>query len=260
MEQEIKDRYNDGILQTMMRRYDILPEQIKLLDGFESYMYEFEKNGSEFILRIGHSRRRSEAMIQGEVDWINFLARGGAGVARAVISAKGNLVEAVADAKDGHFLGTAFVKAKGDHAHRIQMWNETLFVEYGRLIGKLHRLTKDYVPSSPAWKRPEWDSPANIEVENLLPAADTAVLERYQTLMQHLQSLPKGQESYGLIHQDAHGGNFFVDEAENITLFDFDDSAYGHFAYDIAMVLFYAITNREDADKFAPQFWQPFWH
>ncbi|MCP5100155.1 MAG: phosphotransferase, partial [Chloroflexi bacterium] len=259
MEQEIKDRYNDDILHETMRRYDIQSDQIKLLAGFESYMYEFEKDGSEFILRIGHSRRRTEAMIQGEVDWINYLAAGGAGVARAVLSAKGNLVESVADAKDGHFLGTAFVKAKGDHAHRMKMWNEALFVDYGRLIGKMHRLTKAYTPANPAWKRLEWDSPESMEVERQLPQADTLVLERFRTLMRHLQSLPKGRDSYGLIHQDAHGGNFFVDGAGQITLFDFDDSAYGHFAYDVAMVLFYAVTNHENVDTFAPQFWHPFW-
>ncbi|MCP5094974.1 MAG: phosphotransferase, partial [Chloroflexi bacterium] len=133
------------------------------------------------------------------------------------------------------------------------------FVDYGRLIGKMHRLTKAYTPANPAWKRLEWDSLESMEVERQLPKADTLILERFQTLMQHLQSLPKGRDSYGLIHQDAHGGNFFVDEAGQITLFDFDDSAYGHFAYDVAMVLFYAVTNHENVDTFAPQFWHPCW-
>ena len=53
--------------------------------------------------------------------------------------------------------------------------------------------------------------------------------------------------------------NFFVDEQGHITLFGFDDCVHGHFAYDVAMALFYAVTNREDAEEFAPQFWEPFW-
>ncbi len=36
-------------------------------------------------------------------------------------------------------------------------------------------------------------------------------------------------------------GNLFVDEAGNITLFDFDDCVYGWFIYDIAMALFYSV-------------------
>ena len=42
-----------------------------------------------------------------------------------------------------------------------------------------------------------------------------------------------------MIHQDAHTGNLFVDDDYVMTLFDFDDCVYGHFIYDIAMVLFY---------------------
>ncbi len=42
-----------------------------------------------------------------------------------------------------------------------------------------------------------------------------------------------------MIHQDAHTGNLFVDDDYTMTLFDFDDCVYGHFIYDIAMVLFY---------------------
>ncbi len=259
MEPEIKNRYNDDILHEAIERYDIAPDKIKLLDGFESYMYEFEKDDRDFILRIGHSRRRSPEMIYGEVDWINYLATNGAGVARAVESAQGNLVEIIPDAKDGAFLATAFVKAQGADAWTAGWWHGDWFVEYGRLLGKMHRLTKSYKPKQPEWKRPSWDAPENLEVEAHIPESEAIVTEKFQVLMQHLQSLPKGQDNYGLIHQDAHGGNFFVDDNGQITLFDFDDCVYGHFAYDVAMVLFYAITNRKDADAFAKIFWQPFW-
>ena len=77
--------------------------------------------------------------------------------------------------------------------------------------------------------------------------------------MAYLEALPQDAESFGMIHQDAHAGNFFVDDNGQIMLFDFDDCLYGHFVYDLAMVLFYAVTNREDADEFAPMFWEAFW-
>jgi Ser/Thr protein kinase RdoA (MazF antagonist) len=58
------------------------------------------------------------------------------------------------------------------------------------------------------------------------------------------------------VHQDAHAENFFVDEAGNITLFDFDDCVYGHFIYDIAMVIFYAVMS--DFEQRTPAFCIPF--
>ena len=53
--------------------------------------------------------------------------------------------------------------------------------------------------------------------------------------------MPREADAYGLIHQDAHTGNLFVDDAGHITLFDFDDCVYGPFIYDIAMALFYIV-------------------
>ena len=89
MDQHIIARYNDTILHEAMRRYVIAPDKIHLLDSFESIVYEFEREGKGFVLRIGHSFRKSEALIQGEVDWINHLARGGVSVARAIPSENG---------------------------------------------------------------------------------------------------------------------------------------------------------------------------
>ena len=59
MDPKIASRFNDNILHTAMRRYDIAPDQIKLLDGFESFIYEFNRPDGDYILRIGHSLRRT---------------------------------------------------------------------------------------------------------------------------------------------------------------------------------------------------------
>ncbi len=253
MEKRIKDRYNDDILHTMMQRYAIQPEQIQLLDGFESFMYAFERDGDAYILRVGHSLRRSIPLIQGEVDWINYLAAGGASVSRAILSENDNLVEIVDDGQGGHFLGTAFVKAQGSPPGRA-VWGAPLFEEYGRLIGRMHALAKNYQLPDPAWKRPEWDAPGMLDMEDWLPASEGPVLETYYTLKTYLDTLPKDGDTYGLIHQDAHGGNFFVDDAGRITLFDFDDCAYSWFMNDIAIVLFYAAVNTDDPSAFTEHF------
>ena len=81
MEKKIKERYSDQILQEAMQAFAIQDGHIRLLDGFESFIYEFERDKESFILRIGHSLRRSENLIQGEVDWINYLHQGRASVA-----------------------------------------------------------------------------------------------------------------------------------------------------------------------------------
>ncbi len=97
-----------------------------------------------------------------------------------------------------------------------------------------------------------------LEVERFVPPSQTLVLERFCDLMEHLESLPRDRETYGMIHQDAHAGNFFVDEQAKITLFDFDDCCYSWFMNDIAIVLFYAIMGHEDQPAFTHEFMSHF--
>jgi len=227
-----------------MRRYGIVQDQIKPLDAFESFIYEYERGGEGYILRIGHSFRKSEALIRGEVDWINYLAKGGVSVARAISSTRENLVEAIDDGAGGQFLTTAFVKARGQKPW-LAGWTSARFENYGRLLGKMHALAVDY-QAVPAWRRPEWDDGSMQFLNLYLPASEVRAHEKYQSVLEHVRSLPKDRASYGLIHQDAHQNNFLMDEAGVLTLFDFDDCVYSWFINDIAIVLFYISMDAEE--------------
>lgn len=259
MREEIRNRLNDQILAETRQRYGIAPDKFTELGGFESFIYGYEKGGQRYVLRLGHSQRRSPDLIRGEVDWINHLARGGAGVARAVNSQNDNLVELIPDGAGDHFLATAFAWADGDFVWKMGGWTEQFMLDYGRLLGKIHTLTKQYVLPNPAWKRPEWDDPSMTDTSDDLPRIDPPAAEKLASLLAYLRTLPRDPDSYGMIHQDAHSGNLFVNENGQITLFDFDDCAYGHFIYDIAMVLFYAVVNRPNAVEFMHQMWPNFW-
>ena len=82
--------------------------------------------------------------------------------------------------------------------------------------------------------------------------------QRYKALCAHLRGLPKETQSYGLIHQDAHGSNLVVDDAGRLTLFDFDECAYSWFANDIAIALFYAAVEEADGRAFTREFMRHF--
>ncbi len=237
MERHIAQRWDDEKLHAIATRFGTNIKELTVLDGFESFIYEYERAGQSFILRIGHSNRRSENLIHGEVDWLNYLAEGGANVAQAITSNAGNLVESIDDGHGGKFLATAFVKAQGQHlAH--QDWTPTFVQHYGETIGLIHRLSKTYTPSNPSWKRYHWDDAISINLDDWAQIIEPRIMDSAQAIMQALRSLTH-DETYHMIHQDAHGGNFYVDDNQKITLFDFDECAYGHEIYDIAMVIFY---------------------
>ena len=256
MDQLIKDRYNDTILQEAMRRYGIAQDQIHSLDAFESFIYEFERDAQAYILRIAHSFRRSESLILGEVDWINYLADGGVSVAKAILSESGKLVEAIEDQRGGTFLVTAFVKAQGQPPW--DLWTPELYERYGEMMGRIHVLSKQYQPNQVAGKRPDWNSALFEFVERYLPESESLAKKKYKDMCHHVNTLAKDGESYGLTHQDAHGNNLFVDEMGQITLFDFDECAYNWFINDIAVVLFYIVQDAEDWPAFIEVFMSNF--
>jgi len=244
MDKAIRDRYNDAILHEAMARYAIAADMIEPRGGFESYIYRFQRGVVPAILRITHSLRRSPELIRGEVDWINFLAAGGATVAGALLSARGELVEEIDDGQGGTFLATAFAFAPGRPSGEVG-WTPARYESYGRLIGRMHALTKEYEPPDPAWRRPSWPGNSADEINALLTRRDEVILDRYLSIIRRIEAMPRGRDEYGLIHFDAHGGNFHVD-GDTMTLFDFDDCAYNWFIGDIAMVIFYMITNAGD--------------
>jgi Ser/Thr protein kinase RdoA (MazF antagonist) len=84
-------------------------------------------------------------------------------------------------------------------------------------------LSREYQLRQASWKRPEWDDPVMLEVEQYLPVEDQKIKNIYYELRDYIRALPRDNETYGLIHQDAHRGNFFVNQNGKITLFDFDD-------------------------------------
>lgn len=257
MDQQIKDRYTNLILQEAQRRYGIADDKIQSLDAFESFIFEYERDASAYILRLSHSLRRSEALIHGEVDWINYLAHHGVGVARAINSDRGHLVEPIADGQGGHFLATAFVKAPGKKAWDVPLTSE-LFEAYGELLGKMHALAPAYRLANPAWRRPSWNDPSFDFPGLYLPASESSALYKYRQLCAYLNALPQDSQSYGLVHLDAHFSNIFATPDNHLTLFDFDETSYSWFANDIAIALFYMLVDADNPPAFTREVMLPF--
>ena len=257
MEDQIRERYSDHILTQALAAYGIDRDTLQELDGFESYIYEFQGLDSPGILRISHSIRRPGELIRAELDWIDYLHRGGVGVSKPFRSVEGNWVESLEDGKGGFFQTAAFEKARGE-PHRGPEWPEELLWEYGNQIGRMHRLATNYRPSNPAWKRPNWNDPLHHQVQAFIPEGEVEIRQLFRDTVQQISQLPVEKNAYGLIHQDPHQGNFFVDGDGKITFFDFDDSSYSWFVEDIALVLFYAVMGQEDPSGFTEFFLKGF--
>jgi len=264
MEKVTRDLFNPTLFESILNCYRIPLSDANILDGFESFIFNVRRDGCEFILRIGHSSRRSADLIQGEAEFLNYLRGGGLSVPQVLPSANGMLVETI-EAQDGsYFLATLFEKASG-HPPKGNDWSSELYGSMGQFLGRLHRLSKDFQPSQPRYQRfsiTEDFAAMEKAGRQYLPPGDQPILQAYLDTVAAIQQLPQDPHSYGLCHIDFHGGNFFITDDGQITLFDFDDCQYAWFVYDIAMALFYVIshecTNDEELQK-AKTFLSAFW-
>lgn len=254
------DKSSTYILGEAGERYGVAPSEMKRLGSFESFVFEFSKGKTEYILRATPGSHRPTIQIQAELDWVKYLAAGGVSVAGGIESQAGSLVEVVNldgnEAPDETFYSlVVFEKAKGRRATK-EDWNRKLFANWGQTIGRMHALTKKYEPSDPAFLRPMWHDDVDLDAHKHIPASQGTVLDKFDRLIERLHSFPTEPDSFGLVHEDMHHSNFFVDKGR-ITVFDFDDCRYHWFADDLVIPLFYAVRDAElgnESTEFAREF------
>jgi len=252
----------EQVLCLAAKKYKIDPGVLKLVGGFENQIYEFAENGREYILRITDSIHRNIDQVMAEVAFIDYLVQGGLSAVRPLESPSGSLVEKIdfgedPDGHDFYFSLIKFKKAPGGHPGAGQ-WTNGLFREWGCLLGKLHRLSRNYRPATARLKRREWHEDPDIDVNRFIPADQVIVREKFSQLIDSLHRLPRNQNNYGLTHNDAHNWNLHIHE-NRIILFDFDDCQYDWYINDLAIVLFYTLRDRTIGDgsaDFARRFWR----
>ncbi len=246
---------NAPFISEAARRYGVSSADLTpMAGGHVTHVYSFTKDGEDCVLRITPPNEEIDLpAMRAILPWMRFLAEGGASVAAPVLSQSSNLIELIE--QDGQtFIAVAFERAPGIRGEELtfDQWNDALFARLGQTAGKMHALAKTYAPPSVDLKRPEWSAAVNCyHPTEALPPSEAIVAEKQTRLFEVVQTLPKDADSYGMIHADLHGGNFFVDvDTNTITIFDFDDCAYGWYAMDIAMSVFdmlvlYPGTDRE---------------
>jgi amicoumacin kinase len=233
MEKRIRDLYSDGILRQSLEFFEVQsPED---LGGFENYIYKVSRGENDHILRIGHDLHRDGKMVSAEIEWLNYLYRSGVRVPQA------DQRVAHLPAADGSQFHAVLLEKLAGHSPRREDWENGLTLKLGMLLGQMNRLTCAFTPADPEVRRPQWYAEQVGFAEKFLPASENLAVEKYNQLLARLFKLPTPPDAFGLIHQDAHGGNFFLQDDGQIALFDFDDCHYSWFAQDIAMAFFYML-------------------
>jgi len=176
------------------------------------------------------------------LDFINYLTAKGVKAAVPLLSQNGKLIEEIFNEGLPIFL-VCFEKGAGmrvpDNGYRYRdgVPLEEYYQNWGRLLGQMHRLSKAYQPLSPKVRRPDWFEihADKLGIDEMVPAEFLVVRDRIHDLINEIRGVSRDDQSYGLIHGDFNDGNFTVNyDNGDITVFDFDDSCYFWYAYELA--------------------------
>ena len=234
MEKHIKESMNDEIVQKAKLLYDI--DEINYFGGFENFIYMYEKDNQEYVLRFVHSDHKRFDYVLAEIEFIDYLAHHGASVSTVIHSQNDEIVERIKIDDFSYFSVSAFTRGKGESIGK-QRQDPKTWEKIGEQIGLLHKLTKDFVPKH---KRPMWQDDTLYQIaDKVLVGEHLPILDALNNHIKKILEIPKHRDNYGLIHTDLHFGNMVMDDNFNLTFFDFDDASYKHFISDIAIVIFY---------------------
>lgn len=242
---------------------DINRGEFNQIGNSANLIYEFQHKGDSFILRITEKDLEYLASYEAEVDFVNYLAENKVSVSKAISSINNKVVEAI-KFSNSCYIVSIFEKAAGHMPiiNNAEEWNDKLFYKWGRTMGQMHALSKEYTLNHQYANRKQWNEDIYFTREYAIPIEDTNIYSKWNKIIDELDSLPKDINSYGLIHYDFHQYNFFVNEG-NITVFDFDDCLYHWFVCDIAIAFYHAlacipISEQEKRIDFAWYFIEPF--
>lgn len=200
----------------------------KLLGDCENFVFEIDGH----ILRITEEHHRSATALMGELEFVEKLSDAGVSVAGPLRSENKALVETV----DGFHI-SVFTKAEGQLLKPDEFFTNIDAVKaLGRELGKAHKISANYIPQKSKRHKAK-DVPYIKEGLSFISPKDDVSKAEFKRAIEWFESLPEDNNVFGLVHMDAHCGNFHTDKNNNVTLFDFDDCSYHFFAYDLAIPL-----------------------
>ena len=219
--------------------YDI--RRYEAHDGGRNVVYICEKKGVDAkIIRIAFLNDRSREDFLGEVEYIRHLSAHGGSVSDVISSQKGNLLEEITLNNHTYYV-CLFEKARGkklvenNYQYREGVPITEYYYNCGKVLGKLHQLSKGYTPTH---SRYHFFDKYNAQyINKLIPDSFALLKKKLGKLLKTLEGLDQSRESFGMIHFDYNDGNYTIDfDSGQISVYDFDNSCFGWYMFDLASV------------------------
>jgi Ser/Thr protein kinase RdoA (MazF antagonist) len=221
---------NDNTIIDFAKLYTDIVDDFEMKSGGSNNIYIIKGN-KNFALRITPVSHRNFEEIKSEIAFMLYLHSNRVPLTKPIQGIDGEYCYE-RQTENKNWIISAFEIAIGEDYRTRVYPPERIFI-VGKTLGKIHRLSKKYVPVGVQprrqWHQNYYMSNANKVFKNY----DEKLFNIFKDYINQLANLPKDNDSFGLIHGDYVLMNYFFDK-NNITVFDFDDCQYSWFINDIA--------------------------
>jgi Ser/Thr protein kinase RdoA (MazF antagonist) len=225
----------------MCLAYQTTNDNITYLGGgredSDGIAYSYYLKDKKMVLKILAMDKPAEADLQAleeRLKFVNFLGSQGIAIAYPVENDSRELYVTKENGKHV-FVAYSMNFYEGENP-KTDLLTTNLSYHWGKVIGKSHRITKDYA----TWKNFNCKPSEYGYLDEINFFAnwckDEFVKTKWNEMRDTLQSLPKKRDSYGFIHNDNHQHNIIAKDS-HITLIDFDCSFCQFFIQDITVPL-----------------------
>jgi len=232
----------DALSRLMLDQYGLSDARLTpVRDGDNNVFRADLPSGECFALRVHTAQRHTAAMLASELDWLDVLGRAQLPVPSPVRCTSGSWVATLPSDSAAPVLCTLLTWLEGRSLPEGQKLTENQAEHVGGLLAQLH-LQAELFSAPPDFDRPAYDAPLFLTVGSLLQqrlsiSVNASRLTRLEAslrrLVHDLGPLSSVTGGFGLIHADAHPGNF-LQQTGGLALVDFDRCGWGPFLLDLA--------------------------
>lgn len=208
---------------------DDLVEITSASDGYHNQVFIISRSTDRIVARFSSRSSRNMSDIQLELDWIAALDKAGVQVAKPIsIQGYEQIIELTVG--EGTYWLVFFQHTEGRPVNVSDMneWNKDFFHEWGKQIACMHNADANGIARS-----------IYLDIEAAKPMPDW-LKSRNELLLNQMAKWERRPETFGLVHNDLHQGNFHVNES-GLVFFDFDDCTYHFYAQDLAVSIYHAL-------------------
>lgn len=232
----VRGLYSDIVAQSLIQFWEYDEGTLEVWRASSNFVYAFESNKVQYFLRFCIDLDNSIEQVKAELEFMQYLQLNEFPTVTPIYSISGKLIETL-KTPEGTYIAVVFSAANGINLDSDTI-TEKQMEEWGKSLASLHCLSKGFEPVSE--RRKSWlDTVHFMESVFHKHPREQLALQELRRVTTWLQSIPTGNDVYGLIHYDFELDNIFFEENKDhsFNIIDFDDAIYHWYALDIVTAL-----------------------